>query len=127
MNALQLKDGKFWLVPDVPKKPDYASIQYEYKKKFAYSEYERAKEQALSNSIEVAEESVELALGIIVNSTPKNVFTKTGDLITGVKEWLYPIEGLTYRVEERGIFEETYPNGSHKGVKVLKQVAIINE
>jgi hypothetical protein len=86
MNALQLKDGKFWLVPE-----------------------------ALSNSIEVAVESKQLAIQIMVNSN--------GGLGKEIKEGeLYPIEGLTYTTEPK------YGNPVINGRSTFKgMVAIINK
>lgn len=129
MNALQYKDGKFWLVPDVPEKPDYASMQYNYKKEFAYSEYERALDKSLSNSIEVAPECVELAEEIL----REHLYFVADELIA-VEGTIYPIERLKYKVVEVNelLSSKQYQSPSNQNrdnaiIGYKKQVAIINK
>lgn len=148
MNALQYKDGKFWLVPDVPEKPNPETAIFIGAKQ---ERYHTQLKQALSNSIEVAEECVELANRIIISEGHQVMldaeFNNAGVVLLeyrathrasvkdGNEKWtvmvkrltpiegeLYHIEGLTYEVVERPVNsqpETAYPS--------FKQVAIINK
>ena len=134
MNALQYKESKFWLVPDVPEKPCLDGCESEsYCFDNCYKEYRYDKElkQALSNSIEVAEECVELANRIIISEGHQVMldaeFNNAGVVLLeyrathrasvkdGNEKWtvmvkrltpiegeLYPIEGLTYELDTCG-------------------------
>lgn len=119
MNALQYKEGKFWLVPDVPDMPttDADGNEPEHPQ---LVQYQYDYDQALSNSIEVAEESIGLCRAFIIKSL--------GLEYMGIKEGeIYPIEGLTYKVEfacdDDGY--DGYP--VRCGLCKCKQVAIINK
>ena len=130
MNALQLKEGKFLLVPDVPEKPttDADGNEPEHPQ---LVQYQYDYDQALSNSIEVAEECVELANRIIISEGHQVMldaeFNNAGVVLLeyrathrasvkdGNEKWtvmvkrltpiegeLYPIEGLTYELDTCG-------------------------
>lgn len=128
MNGLQLKEGKFRLVPNVPDMPttDADGNEPEHPQ---LVQYQYDYDQALSNSIEVEEESRELAERLVLIY----VFNEEKTTWTGPKEGeLYLIEGLTYKVLnlywnpqtekwERLLFEETARDLD----TATKQVAIL--
>ena len=92
MNAVMLKNGKFWLVPDVPKRPDQHGIFSSQ-----YGVYLKECEQVLSNSIEVAEESSKKAENLIW----EKYFPFSSDW-TPTEGHVYPIEGLKYELDKEG-------------------------
>jgi hypothetical protein len=130
MNNLYLEKGEIFVV-DAPEKPEFKGdyfLHYGPQKM-----YEETLKQALSNKIEVAPESRELAKQLIAKSEEKNypLFSAVkGEMLNRVgtaykvgrpkEKTLYPIENL--EVEKKQVCQH---KGIHNSTCIYKQYAIL--
>lgn len=123
-NALTTEGGKIYLVPDVPEKPTIENVSFNsewaiHNKRQLQDALDLWETQVYFSRIEVAEESMELAVSILEKET-FNEETCNFDIKEGE---LYSIEGLDFEIECNC---EEQKVGCKSSGCTCKQLAVLN-